>query len=283
LLPNFAAKFSQADDSHSYNKEGISFIVNTLSMQNIKNLKFYLTSWTIAGLLSASIQYSHVQLNNSCAKLKTENDLIVLPPTNIAKMFSLGYDQLIADFYWLGFIQYIGDFKARTQDNCKYAYNYLDLISTLDPKFAQPYWFAAFIVGAEMKEPSKADELINRGIQANKDMWEMPYIAGINQYLYNDNDINAAHYYRLAATYPGAPKFLSKQAILFDSKIPSFIKRINTYYNIMGTTKDPLVKEQVARKLIPMWLKVYKESPTERIRGVAKKELKSLGYDLDLK
>ncbi len=124
----------------------------------------------------------------------------------------MGYDQVLADCYWLSFIQYIGDSEGRSYDRYALAEQYIDLITELDPKLVQAYWFAAFVIGSDANQPQVAARIIDRGIQSNPNNWTLPFIAGINQYLYAHDDVAAAKYYKMAARFPDAPKWLSRQA-----------------------------------------------------------------------
>lgn len=230
-----------------------------------------------------SVCFSHLGL---CA-LTRDTDLlekripepVVLKP-EVVKLFCFGHEQLAADLYWLRFIQYIGDSEARNSDKYKSAYDYLNLVTSLDSRFTQPYWFAAFVVGSEMKRPDLAQSLIERGIQANQNNWYLPFIAGINQYLFAHNEIEAAKYYRQAAKFPDAPKWLERQAEILQAKIPSLVKEVNTWDTIYRTSTDLLVKERAKERLAATWMRVFKVSPSEEIRKKARKALSQLGVEV---
>lgn len=207
-----------------------------------------------------------------------ESSYKMLP--EVTKTMCLGYEQLVSDIFWLRFVQYVGDSEARQADQCKYAYAFLDMITTLDPHFIQPYWFAAFIVGSEMHRPDLAQLLIQRGIRANQDNWYLPYIAGINQYLFAHKELEAAKYYRMAARFPHAPPWLSRQAEILQAKIPSLVKEVNTWDTIYRNSTDPMVKERAKEHLAATWMRVFKVSPSEEIRKKARKALAELGVEV---
>ncbi|HEY9772424.1 MAG TPA: hypothetical protein V6C81_01300 [Planktothrix sp.] len=205
-----------------------------------------------------------------------------LPNAEAVELCALGYDQLLADWYWLSFVQYVGDVPARAKDQYAEAPKYLDLIVGLDPRFTKAYYFAAFIIGSEMHEPQRAAEFIERGLRANQDDWYLPFVAGINQYLYAHNEIAAAKYYRMAAKYPGAPPWLARQADILDAHIPAFIKEINTWNNIYETSEQSIVKERARSKLIMLWMRVF-QSPNApaQIKERAKQRLEQMGVTLE--
>lgn len=221
-----------------------------------------------------------IRINEVCALSRPSEPKPIFLKPEALKLICLGHEQLAADIYWLRFVQYIGDGPARHTDKYENAYDYLDLVTTLDPRFTQPYWFAAFVVGAEMKRPDLAQKLIERGIQANQDNWYLPFIAGINQYLFAHNETAAASYYKLAAKFPDSPKWLGRQAEILQAKIPSLVKEVNTWDTIYRTSTDQLVKERAKERLAATWMRIFRLSPSEVIRKRARKALAELGVEV---
>jgi hypothetical protein len=184
---------------------------------------------------------------------------------------------VIADVYWLAFVQYVGDTEARRRDHYKDAEHFIDLITTLNPNLIQAYYFAAFIIGAELHKPDIANSLIERGIRTNQDNWYLPFIAGINQYLYAHNEMAAAKYYRMAAKFPDAPQWLPRQAEILEARIPSIIKEINTWNNIYCSSKDAIVQDRAREHLLSLWMRVYKTAPNAVLKRRAAQQLHNLG------
>ena len=79
-----------------------------------------------------------------------------LPAADSIRLCAMGYDQVLADCYWLSFIQYVGDSEGRAKDRYALAEQYLNLITELDPKLVQAYWFAAFVIGSDANQPQAA-------------------------------------------------------------------------------------------------------------------------------
>lgn len=226
------------------------------------------------------IHQSHLLLNHSL-KNKDVQTKPLIPESHAIKIMSLGFDQIIADCYWLVFIGYVGDVSERAKDKYALADKYLDLITGLDPYFTNAYSFVAFTVGAEQKRPQRASELIERGILYNQENWYLPFIAGINQYLYASDEITAAKYFRMAAKYPNSPSWLSSQAKILELKIPSRIKEINVWSNVYASDDDVRIKEIARLKLIELWGQVIATHPPPHIRAKAVAALKDLGVDVD--
>ncbi len=222
----------------------------------------------------------HAGVASSLKRLHGGQVHTFIPSAQTVRWVALGYDQLLADFYWLAFVNYVGDDSARTIDHYAMADKYLDLVTGLDPRFVQPYWFCAFTVGAEQKRPLRANEIIKRGIRANQNNWYLPYIAGVNLYLFAHDEVGAAKYYQAASKFPDAPRWLARQAGILAARIPSSIKEINTWDAIYRTEKAPLIRTRAKERLISLWTRVYTESPSGEIRSRAKLALEQLGVRL---
>lgn len=102
---------------------------------------------------------------------------------SFAEIPSFGFDRLKADLLWISFILYIGDIEQRSKLGLAEAPSRLTSIIDADPTLMPPYWFAAFTLGGDLKNPGAAATILDRGIRANPQNWYLYYIAGFNQYL----------------------------------------------------------------------------------------------------
>lgn len=204
----------------------------------------------------------------------------LLPSAHSAQLVSLGFDRLAADYFWLRFVSYIGDVRARQLDRYALADRYIDLITDLDPGFVQAYWFAAFVIGGDQRNPTRAAELIDYGVKQNPDNWYLPFIAGINQLLYRNDATAAVKYYRIASNYPGAPSWLARQAEILKVEEPRLVKEANIWFNVFKSTDDRLVKTRSLERCVWLWVQVYKTAPNHAYRDRAREVLKELGVDV---
>lgn len=200
----------------------------------------------------------------------------LIPSGSALKSVTLGFDRVLADFYWLAFVQYYGDRDACLKDGFRQAPSYLSLITELDPHFIQAYWFASFVIAGDLGLKKEAQEFLDRGIEMNKEDWTVPYIAGFNQYLYNKNEKRAAEYYKIAMSRPGAPAWLASQAKVFEEQIPSRLKKIRTWQKMYDESKDAMVKDKAKGMLVMLWSMVYRDAPNDVMRGTAISNLERL-------
>lgn len=234
-------------------------------------------------LCAVTIYVSHARLDRTVSDLTASNfpDMI-LPTPAAARLASLGFDQVVADYFWLQFITYIGNTEERTKDDCALAETYLRLITELDPNFIEPYWFVAFVLGGDRNDSESAAEILEFGIAANPDSWKLPFIAGINQYLYAYDDAKASMYYRMAARFPEAPSWLERQARIIESGAPRLIKEAYSWLNVYENSTDKHVKIQAKDRCVGLWIQVYKTAPTDSFRERAKGILASFGIEVSM-
>jgi tetratricopeptide (TPR) repeat protein len=248
----------------------------------VRQLSTTISAVFVAASLAA-IGVTHAKLND--AMERSVGPLLepsLVPTAQSVRLVSLGFDQVIADYYWLAFIGYIGDTEKRKVDKYELADDYLELITDLDPQFVQAYWFTTFTVSGDQRNPSRAAEILDSGIRANPNNWYLPFIAGINQYLYAHNELSAAKYYRMASKYPDAPGWLERQANILETKTPRLIKEAYSWLNIYNSAEEERVREHAKERCIWLWVKVYKSAPNDVFRQKAKETLSSLGVDVEM-
>lgn len=222
----------------------------------------------------------HYRLDGMVKEQVDTSGKVHLPSAESARLFSLGYDRFLADMYWLAFIQYCGDTRPR---GIQYqsTYDYLNLITELDPYFDKAYWFGCWAIGYWQRRPDLANKLIQRGITYNPTDWYMPYMAGVNQYLFAKDYKAAAKYYRQAAKLPDAPAYLDKQATILESPIPEIAKQLQTLTHLYKTAPEGNLKSQAHTQLAGLLYRMYKEAPTETIRKFTRERMVNVGINPD--
>lgn len=198
------------------------------------------------------------------AKYYVEKNLLIALPTNMIKYVTLGFDQQLADIAWLQFIQYFGENSkilrsGGTKYDFSYTYKYIDVITTLDPHFSYAYWFGAFAIADEMKEPDLAMKVIKKGVEENPDNWWLPYAASIMELMYFNNMPEAARYADIA--YKLNPK------------------RVKNFRNVLKS------RAKIQEKNRQIWLQIYtdaRDRGDEMTMQRAEEKLKKLGYRIKL-
>ncbi|MBD1824982.1 hypothetical protein H6F51_21165 [Cyanobacteria bacterium FACHB-DQ100] len=82
----------------------------------------------------------------------------------LSKTPSFGFDNLIAGWTFLNFIQYYGDVPARQATGFSLSPEYFDIITRRDPRFVESYLFLSGTVSHQMGKPELGLKLMQRGI-----------------------------------------------------------------------------------------------------------------------
>jgi hypothetical protein len=153
-----------------------------------------------------------------------EPDLLFFSSPELIKKMALGYDRLIADFYWMRTIQYYG----RREEAAKRAIRYknlpalLDITTTLDPQLLDAYRAGSYFlsepdpIGAG--RPMEAVKLLDKGIRANPHEWRLFFEKGFVYYIYLNDFKTAGEVWLSAGRLLGAPHWMESLAAVSLSK-----------------------------------------------------------------
>lgn len=136
------------------------------------------------------------------------------------KGFVFGAEGLLADWYWMNSLQYMGkkistvglsnlDLEDMTALNPRLLYPYLNNATDLDPKFTAPYSYGATILPAI--DNQQAIALTEKGIANNPHHWRLHQYLGYIYWRLGDYE-KASEVYHSGSQIPGAPIFLRMMA-----------------------------------------------------------------------
>jgi hypothetical protein len=236
------------------------------------------TSIAVAVVAMASAIGLHVAADKAIPPEIIDNSKQTLPSAESVKLCSLGFDKFLSDMYWLELVQYLGEWRERGKGFVS-TYDYVNLITSLDPYFEKAYWFGCWSIGYWQMRPDLAEKIIQRGMSYSPNDWFLPYIAGVNENIFAHDSKKAAAYYRRAAKLPGAPDFLNRQAEILESAVPELVKQWKSLAQLYESTNDKQLKESIKPQMASVLVAMYHEAPTQTIRDSALERLRNLGYD----
>jgi len=168
-------------------------------------------------LLATLVAWSGTRLDERRAAFAGADELIYLPDANRLRPLALGYDNVLADVIWFRTIDYFGAHYATDR-----AYPWLeamcDLVTDLDPRARHVYRFAALILPWEAHDPDAAVRLLDKGIRAMPQAWNLHYHRGVIQYLFKGDFASASADLTRAAAQPGAPGFVARFAAILQTQ-----------------------------------------------------------------
>jgi hypothetical protein len=176
------------------------------------------------------------------------------------KRVSMGFNGLVADWYWMRSLQYVGRKVIEkggpsTLDdlgalNLKMLAPLLDQTTTIDPQFLKAYEYGAMILPAV--EPEAALKLLTKGIEANPQEWILYHHLGYIHWQ-REEFAEATRLYEQGSKLSGAPKWMAAMAA-----------RLTAEGGSRSTARE-------------MYRRIYQESDDENIRVMA--ELRLLQID----
>jgi len=192
------------------------------------------------------------------ATTQTSEEKLYLSGKTVRRL-SLGFNGLVADWYWMRSLQYVGkkilDLPTETsldrlgQLNLTLLAPLLETATTVDPQFREPYLYAAVVL-ADV-DPDRAIQIMKKGIAANPTEWRFHQHLG---YIYwrQKNFQAAGETYSQGSAIPGAPRWLEamKARMIADGGSRDVAREI--YRRMFEQAEDEKVKEMAYRRLLQL-------------------------------
>lgn len=84
----------------------------------------------------------------------------------LQKMPALGFDNLLADWAFLGFLQYFGDETARDKSDYRLSPEYFEIVLNRNPNFLPAYVFASTSISLYAGMPERSVALMQKALQS---------------------------------------------------------------------------------------------------------------------
>ena len=203
----------------------------------------------VASLLGAVLVATRLDGRGPLATAGEES--LYLPDAKYLKPILLGFDGVAADLFWIRTVQYFGT-HLETDRRFPQLAKALDLTTSLDLHFLEPYRLGGLYLLYFARQPEAAVSLLEKGAAANPDRWELPHDLGRYYYLEaRDYDL-ALRWWERAAKLPTRPEFL-----------PRFVARL-------------YAKTGHAEMAIELWSELYRTAPNDSVRSLALQEMNRL-------
>ena len=176
---------------------------------------------------------------------------LYLPSGKYLKPLMLGFDQIAADLLWIKAVGYFGGHYL-TDRSYDWLYHILDLTTTTDPHFRQPYEFGGVVLAVEKGDVIQSNKLLRKGIQYHGDYWRLPFYLGFNSFFYLKDPKTAARYISKSAALPDAPSYLPKLAASLyvqSGQKETALEFLNQMYR---DTEDPWLKKSIKQKILKL-------------------------------
>jgi tetratricopeptide (TPR) repeat protein len=188
-----------------------------------------------------------------------------------ARRMSLGFNGLVADWYWLRSLQYVGRKSSAYQGDIrlddlsaldmKGLAPLLERAATLDPQFMSVYEFGSMVLPSVDAEA--AIRLVRQGIRENPQEWRLYQRLG---YIYwqQQRFPEAAETFRAGARLPEAPGWMEAMAAQMEISGGSRETARAIYRRMYSESEDEQLKAVALKRL----LQIESLEERERVRAV---------------
>ncbi len=177
-----------------------------------------------------------------------EEEQLYLPDAKYLKPILIGFHGVAADLLWIRTVQYFGT-HLETDRRFPQLAKALDLTTSLDLHFLEPYRLGGLYLLYFARQPEAAVSLLEKGAAANPDRWELPHDLGRYYYLEARDYDQALRWWERAAKLPARPEYL-----------PRFVARLHA-------------RTGHAEMAIELWSELYRTAQNDVVRSLALREI----------
>jgi tetratricopeptide (TPR) repeat protein len=208
------------------------------------------------GLGSAAGLNLWIEKHRSPADSRMEEEKLYVTGA-AARRLSLGFNGLLADWYWMRSLQYVGrkviaqGEKVQLDDlgalDLKLLYPLLDTATTLDPQFLAVYEYGGVVLPAISEED--AIKLLKKGIENNPSEWRLYHHLG---YIYwqRKDYMAASETYAAGAKLPGVPAWMQTMSARMLAEGGSRDTAREIYTRIYEESDDQNIKRMAELRLL---------------------------------
>jgi hypothetical protein len=158
-------------------------------------------------LLVAGTAAAHTRIDTL---RRAEDSELWVPRPELARLASVGFQNLVSDYHWLQALQLVGGSAGDPTAHAPLLGRLVDVVTTLDPWVGHAYRFAAIWLTDSEASVRKANALLEKGIAHHPDDWRNYYYLGFNLFFYLEQNAAAADVLEKAASLPGSPRYLPR-------------------------------------------------------------------------
>jgi hypothetical protein len=241
---------------------------------------------TIAALQLTSLKHLEQKKQQvlSPAEYQQEAQQIALKLKLLQRSPTFGFDNLIADWAFLQFLQYFGDAKARSQTGYGLSPNFFQVIVPRDPRFLRSYLFLSVASTIYAGRPDLTVALMDQGLKSLSpklfpDSYTIWVFKANDELLFLGNYRAAQKSYQMAAKWASlqpnpeaqaAAASLQRTATFLKRKPNSKTAQINAWMMVLGNAFDDRTRKLALQNLQRLGVKIT-VLPTGKLKFEAPK------------
>lgn len=173
----------------------------------------------IAVLLTVASVRQHFLLTSLEYRHQLFEQRLQLPPTEVLRFLTLGYDNVYANWLWLQSIQAFGSGWITEDGTTRPIYRYFDTLTDVDPKFISAYRFANLIIGDNRHDWDLGQKILEKGSLNNPFNYEIPHLGIYNALWSYDGELDARWFATRLDRIRNAPGFMKRLAEYIERRV----------------------------------------------------------------
>lgn len=202
--------------------------------------------------LAACVAGVHEQMDTRSA---AESGRLVTPEPSRIRAFALGFEPLIADYYWIQALQVVGNPAWKHGDN-EQLIELVDLVVGVDPWVDHPYRFGALWFDRTRDEVRYANALLEQAIAYHPAEWRNRFYLGYNHFFHLGENQQAAEVLESALAFEQAPDYLGALVTRLKANSGGLDAAVIFLQQLVATSEDEYAKAEYG--------KAFDEIETER-------------------
>ncbi len=221
--------------------------MNSLSARLVSALELIIVCLLFGGAVLAQVRFDAIQQEHFDLRAPVHRFAM---PAPIVRYFAFGFDNVLADYYWITAIQ---DFNKWDRRDFYYP-EYFRIISTLDPHFAYPYMFAVLTVPSRQNPDSLRwlSLIVSVGMKALPDNWQIPFYAGVQFHVVGKSYEEATRYLEIAGAKPSSPDMVRAMHGVYLMHNQSEYQRSRALFLTIAETTDHEATKELAKERVAL-------------------------------
>lgn len=198
----------------------------------------------------------------------------------LSKLPALGFDNLVADWSFLNFIQYFGDDKARSQSGYSITTDFFKLIVDRDPHFLGMYSYLSSSISLFAGQPQQTVRLLQQGINSmppsmQSEAYFLWQAKATDELLFLGKTQDAQRSYEMAASWASQSNDPQMQAIsqrsrqtakFLASNPDSRRARVGSWFNILSNAIDDPTRQFAAKQIQALGGKIIQRNGAFQVK-----------------
>jgi hypothetical protein len=185
----------------------------------------------------------------------------------LSKLPTVGFDNLVADWSFLNFLQYFGDNQARPKTGYRITPDFFKVIVKRDPHFLDMYSYLSASISLYAGQPQQTVSLLQQGINAippamQSDAYFLWQTKAVDELLFLGRTQDARHSYEMAASWASQSK---------DPQVQGIAIRNRQTAQFLATNPDS------RRARVGSWFNILVDAIDDPTRQLAAKQIQALG------